>query len=511
MPFPRSSGILLHPTSLPGPYGIGDLGPEAVRFVDFLAAAGQTLWQVNPLGPTGYGDSPYSCHSAFAGNPLLISPDLLHDAGLLTAADLAEVPPFPAYEVDFGWVIPWKRQLLQRAFEHYRQGAGGTLRDELAALQQAPDVAGWLPDFALFMALKEYHGGQVWNTWEPGAARHEAAALEHWRGELAEAVAFQTFVQCLFRWQWFALKDHALRQGVAIAGDIPIFVAYDSADVWANRELFELDPAGTPLAVAGVPPDYFSATGQLWGNPLYDWQRAAASDFAWWVERFRITLTLVDCVRLDHFRGFESFWRVPAGEPTAIHGAWVECPGEALFRAVERELGGLPIMAEDLGVITPAVEALRDGFAFPGMKILQFAFVDGSDGGFLPHNYPGNCVVYTGTHDNDTAVGWWQTCGENERQRLRRYLGGDPPEPHWALIRLALASVADTAIMPLQDVLGLGGEARMNCPGRPAGNWTWRVPPQADLAGAAGRLRELSETYGRCGEHSTYRADRGIG
>ncbi len=497
MPFPRASGILLHPTCLPGPYGIGDVGPEAERFIEFLAAAGQRLWQVNPLGPTGYGDSPYSGHSAFAGNPLLVSPERLMADDLLGPDDLREAPSFPVDRVDFGWVIGWKRQLLERAWQRYRDGAGEVARERLEAVRQQPDVAGWLSDFALFMALKEEHGGAVWNTWEPGAARRDPAALRQWRGELAERVGFHEFVQCLFRAQWAALKELAAERDIAIVGDIPIFVAYDSADVWANRGLFELDESGAPLAVAGVPPDYFSATGQLWGNPLYDWERLAERGFDWWVERFRVTLTLVDEVRLDHFRGFEAYWRVPAGESTAVNGEWVTAPGAELFETVGQALGSLPIMAEDLGVITPEVEALRDRFAFPGMKVLQFAFIPGSEAGYLPHEYPANAVVYTGTHDNDTVVGWWATREGAERARVVRYLGREPDEIHWDLIRLASASVADTVLIPLQDVLGLGSEARMNTPGRPGGNWTWRLSPDLDLAAAAARLHELTDIYGR--------------
>ncbi len=497
MPFPRASGVLLHPTCLPGPYGIGDLGPEARRFVDFLAAARQSIWQVNPLGPTGYGDSPYSGHSAFAGNPLLVSPELLLADGFLRPEDLGEVPAFPAGQVDFGWVIPWKRSLLRVAFKRHGDGEAAVASQRLAALADAPDMVGWLDDFALFMALKQHHGGAVWNTWETGASRHDAAALQRWRRELATEIDYHIFCQCLFWDQWARIKDYAAANGVAVFGDIPIFVAYDSADVWANRDLFELDEEGTPLAVAGVPPDYFSATGQLWGNPLYDWDKLADRGFDWWVERFRTTLRLVDAVRLDHFRGFESYWRVPAGEETAVNGEWVKCPGEELFETVGEALGALPIMAEDLGVITPDVEALRDGFDFPGMKILQFAWCEGTNGCFQPHQHEANCVVYTGTHDNDTAVGWWLSCGQAEQDRVRRYLGYEPHEINWALIRVALGSVANTTLIPMQDVLGLGAAARMNCPGQPAGNWTWRIPPDARLAEVTDRLGELTELYQR--------------
>ena len=414
-------------------------------------------------------------------------------------AELADVPPFPTETVDFGWVIPWKRKLLERAFARFQQGASPVVDEAVESIAADPLVAGWLDDFALFMALKEHHEGAVWNTWEPGAARREPAALARWRTNLADAVAYHRFVQCVFRWQWQDLRDRCAANGIEILGDIPIFVAYDSADVWAHRELFELDDDGTPLAVAGVPPDYFCETGQLWGNPLYDWPRLQADGFAWWIERFRVSLSLVDAVRLDHFRGFESYWRVPAGEETAVNGQWVKCPGAALFKAVAAALGSLPIMAEDLGVITPAVEALREKFGFPGMRILQFAFVNGANGCFQPHRYEANCLVYSGTHDNDTTVGWWHTCDESERDWLRRYLGTEPFEINWTLIRMALASVADTVLFPLQDLLGLGGEARMNCPGRPGGNWQWRCAAGADLGAAAARLLELVKLYQRDG------------
>jgi 4-alpha-glucanotransferase len=496
MSFERASGILLHPTSLPGPYGIGDLGPAAYRFVDFLSDAGQKVWQVLPLGPTGYGDSPYACHSAFAGNTLLISPEFLAEDGLLTDADLAATPSFPADKVDYGWVIPWKRELLQTAFRRFGDGAAPELHEAIGAFMVQPEIAAWLPDFALFMALKEQHGGRVWNTWEAGAARRDPAALAACVGELGEAIEFHVFTQFLFRRQWRDLKAHANAEGISLLGDIPIFVAYDSADVWTNRHLFELEPDGTPLAVAGVPPDYFSESGQLWGNPLYHWPAIAAQGFDWWVERFRCAFELVDSVRLDHFRGFESFWRVPAGEKTAINGKWVEAPGDALFTKLGEVFGELPIVAEDLGIITDEVDALRVKYGFPGMRILQFAFHPGANF-YLPHLYPQNTVVYTGTHDNDTAVGWWAGCTERERVKMRAYLGGEPTDIHWSLIRLALGSVADLALFPLQDALGLGGEARMNTPGEARANWAWRVSDEVDWKGIAARLREMVEAYDR--------------
>lgn len=497
MLFRRASGVLLHPTSLPGPYGIGDLGPDAYRFVDFLAASGQRLWQIMPLGPTGYGDSPYSSLSAFAGNPLLISLDQLRQADLLSDDDLRDVPDFPAERVEFGWVIPWKRERLERAFRRYRDGAGGVLRERLEALERSADVRAWLPDFALFMALKERHHGALWSDWEQGAARRGAESLEGWRHELAEAVAYHTFVQCVFRYQWSQLQGYARTAGVDILGDIPIFVSYDSVDVWANPELFELDESRRPVAVAGVPPDYFNELGQLWGNPLYNWPVMEERRFDWWVERFRLTFTLVNAIRLDHFLGFDRCWRIPAGEADARRGEFVKTPGRFLFKAVHDALGPLPIIAEDLGVVTPAAEALRDEFDFPGMKVLQFGFVADAIPENQPHGFRRNLAVYSGTHDNDTTVGWWQSRGEDERRWVVRYLGYEPEAIEWAVIQMGMASVANTAIFPMQDLLGLGSKARMNQPGMAQGNWAWRMAPGLDLSATAARLRAMARMYNR--------------
>jgi len=492
--FPRSSGILLHPTSLPGRYGIGDLGDEAYRFVDFLVSAKQRLWQVLPLGPTGYGDSPYQCFSAFAGNPLLISPDRLREDGLLADDDLRATPDFPADRVDYGEVIPYKRGLLERAARRFQSGVDGSLRAAFDAFCR--DQAYWLDDFALFMALKEAHGGAVWNTWPRDIAKRRARALGKWREELAQAIFAQKVVHFLFFRQWAALKQYANERGVRIIGDIPIFVAHDSADVWAHRDLFFLDKDGRPSVVAGVPPDLFSDTGQLWGNPLYRWKALARRDYAWWIDRFRAALSQLDIVRLDHFIGFTRYWEVPADEDTAINGRWVSGPGEALFHAVDRALGTLPIVAEDLGVVTPQVEALRDRFEFPGMKVIQFAFSDPGNP-FLPHHYTRNYVVYTGTHDNDTSAGWFETAPPHEREFARRYLARDGEDFAWNLIRAAMSSVADTAIILLQDVMSLGSEARMNYPGRPAGNWGWRFTWEMLEDHYRDRLREMTELYGR--------------
>jgi 4-alpha-glucanotransferase len=504
---PRRSGILLHPTSLPGRFGIGELGPEAHRFADFLAGAGQRLWQVLPLGPTGYGDSPYQCFSAFAGNPLLVSLEALVEEGWLDAADLEAAPGLPQDTVDYDAVAALKLPLLDRAFRNFEARATPVGRGAFEAFRDAN--AAWLDDYALFMAVKEANGGAEWTAWDEDIARRRPEAMARWREERAAVVRARQFGQHLFFSQWQRLKARCHERDVSIMGDIPIFVARDSADVWAHPELFQLEADGTPSSVAGVPPDYFSATGQLWGNPLYRWDEMARTGYAWWIDRFRAALRLVDVVRLDHFRGFEAYWEIPAGEETAVKGRWVKGPGAALFEALREALGELPIVAENLGVITPEVEALRERFGFPGMAILQFAFGrDPEAAKFQPHNYPRNRVVYTGTHDNDTTVGWWTSTGEgdstrtgdevrDERERALAYLDAEGREIHWAFIRAALASVADTAIVPLQDVLGLGSEARMNLPGRASGNWRWRFTPGALTDGVRDRLKRLADLYGR--------------
>ncbi len=494
MAFPRASGILLHPTSLPGRFGIGDLGAEAAHWVDFLASAGQKLWQVLPLGPTGFGDSPYQCFSAMAGNPYLISPEKLVEDGVLTQGDLEAAPDFPAHAVDFGPVIQFKLKLLDQAYHRFRSGAGKPLRPEFESFKKAQ--AWWLDDFALFMALKDSHGGVVWSAWEPELVARAPKAVAAAHAEAAEAVESHRFRQFLFFRQWSAVKARANAAGIKIIGDIPIFVAYDSADVWAHPELFHLDGHGKSTAVAGVPPDYFSRTGQLWGNPLYRWDKLKATGYAWWLERFRATLATVDIVRLDHFRGFEAYWEIPADMPTAEVGQWVKGPGAGFFHALKAALGTLPIIAEDLGVVTPEMLALRDQFDLPGMKVLQFAFSsDGADP-FLPHNYPRNCVVYSGTHDNDTTRGWYEhSSKEHERDFARRYLGRDGGDIAWDFIRLAFSSVADMAVAPLQDVLNLGTEARMNLPGTAAGNWGWRFQWGQITDAIRDRLRELTISY----------------
>ena len=504
MSFPRSSGILLHPTSLPSAYGIGELGPEAHRFADFLRDAGQRIWQVLPLGPTGYGDSPYQCFSAFAGNPLLISLDTLVERGHLDSRQLDSRPEFSDGQVDFGAVIAWKAPLLRHAFRSFQCSLPAE-REAFAAFCERH--SGWLDEFALFMALKETHDNVAWMQWDADLALREPDAIQRARTQFRDEIECHKFIQFEFERQWHDLKAHCGRNDIRIMGDVPIYVALDSADVWANRELFELDESGRPKAVSGVPPDYFSATGQLWGNPIYRWEAHAKTGYAWWIARLRRSLEMLDMIRLDHFRGFEAYYEIPGGEVTAVDGAWVKGPGAALFEALENALGRLPIVAENLGVITPEVEALRERFGFPGMAILQFAFgKDPQAPDFKPHNYPRHLAAYTGTHDNDTAVGWWTSAAgagsirtstdvAEELDYARRYLNTDGHEINWVMIRTLMASVADTVLFPLQDVLGVGSEGRMNLPGTSSGNWRWRFR-QEDLTPATG-LKQLVETYER--------------
>jgi 4-alpha-glucanotransferase len=503
----RCSGILLHVTSLPGPHGIGDLGAEAYEFVESLARTRQGIWQVLPLGPSGYGDSPYQCYSAFAGNPLLVDLRELAFQGWLSPADFQDAPQFDADHVDFPRVIPWKLGRLRRAFERFKSGRVQNHIAELAAFQV--ENRDWLDDYATYIAIKYAHDQVEWTRWPAELADREPAALKAAREKLADEIEFHTFVQwCFFR-QWNALRSHAAALGVRIVGDIPIFVAHDSADVWAGRELFQLDDRGLPRVVAGVPPDYFSATGQLWGNPLYGWDRLAVRGYDWWLRRLEQAMRMFDYVRLDHFRGFVANWEIPATAPTAASGRWVPGPGSALFSAATASLGPLPLIAEDLGVITPQVEALRDEFAYPGMRILQFAFgTDPKAPDYRPHNFIPNCAVYTGTHDNDTTVGWFHSqAGEGttraaddiarERERVLSYTSTDGSQIHWDFIRLAIASVARLAVFPMQDVLGLGTGARMNMPSTTGGNWRWRLAPAQFTLDHESRLLALATTYER--------------
>ncbi|MBL8350882.1 MAG: 4-alpha-glucanotransferase [Burkholderiaceae bacterium] len=497
MRFDRSSGILLHPTSLPGPHGSGDFGPAAYRFVDWLAEAGQKRWQILPLAPLGPGNSPYMSSSAFAGNLLLIDLGELQQRGWLDAADLAPAAGLDERAVNWAAVFPYRSDRLARAALHFGARASAADRAELSAFEAAH--ADWLPDYTLFMALAEHLGWRDWCEWPDGLATREPAALATARAEHAGRIAFWTFCQwCFFR-QWAALRAYANRCGVRIVGDMPIFIAYQSAEAWSRPDLFELDDQRRPRVVAGVPPDLFSATGQRWGNPLYRWPAHASEGYAWWIERLRRSVEMVDIVRIDHFRGFAGYWEIPAHEPTAVNGRWVAGPGPALFQALADALGAMPIIAEDLGVITPDVDALRKAFDLPGMRILQFAWGEGqgAERRFLPHNFEPDTVAYTGSHDNDTTVGWWATAPEAVRHHLREYLACDGHSVHWDLIRAACASVADTAIYPLQDVLGLDGSHRMNFPGKGDGNWAWRfgwdqVPPDT-----AQRLRRMAQLYER--------------
>ncbi len=506
MKFSRASGILLHPTSLPNDFGIGDFGKSAYEFVDFLKKSKQTYWQILPLGPTGFGDSPYQSFSAFAGNTNLISPEILVEEELLTQDEINNKPEFPVGRVDFGKVIDWKNSLLNKAYQRFSQTTNVNLRSSFEIFIE--QVAEWLDDYALFRAIKSTQDQKLWLEWnEPLRIREEQAILEA-HENLLEEIQAQKFYQFLFFKQWNRLKNYANGKGIKIVGDVPIFSSLDSADVWCNPNEFKLNEDLSPKFVAGVPPDYFSKTGQLWGNPIYNWDKMRLDGFKWWISRLKFTLKTVDVLRIDHFRGFVASWEVPGKDQTAENGSWVNVPGRELFQTLKRELGDFPVMAEDLGDITPEVEALRDDFGFPGMRILQFAFGGDANDTNLPHNYIKNCVAYTGTHDNDTSVGWFnsqagkdstrdETEISKERDFCLKYLASDGAEIHWNLIRAIWSSVAKTAITPMQDVLGLGNEARMNLPASKNGNWHWRCENGCFSDEIALRLRELTEIYGR--------------
>ncbi|NUQ80987.1 MAG: 4-alpha-glucanotransferase [Bacteroidetes bacterium] len=503
MKFDRSAGILLHPTSLPGRYGIGDLGDQAYRFIDFLKASDIGLWQVLPLGPTGYGDSPYQCFSAFAGNPLMVSPDKLVTQGLLTAEDVRQVPAFNPLQIDFGWVIGYKTDLLRKAYQTFSTTEvlkDKNYRKEYTKFCKAN--AAWLDDYALFMAVKNHHGGVHWKEWAADIRHRVPKAVKDYTKKLAGEIEYQKFIQFNFFYQWNDVKAYANGQGIKVVGDLPIFIAYDSADCWANRHYFTVDEDGHLETCAGVPPDYFSPTGQLWGNPLYRWDAMEADDFQWWRDRFAKLFEIVDIVRIDHFRGFEAFWEIKGNAKTAEKGKWVKAPGKKLFSSVQKHMGNLPIIAEDLGVITPEVEALRDKFEFPGMKIMQFAFGTDMETKFLPHNFIPNCVVYTGSHDNDTTRAYFDVAkreaGKNDiyefTQKYLNYYGEDLVGE---LIRVGYASVADTVVFPMQDLLNLGTEARMNFPGKLGGNWSWRFSWEQVPYGIADRYKALGKLYDR--------------
>jgi 4-alpha-glucanotransferase len=496
MEFQRKSGVLLHPTSFPGRYGIGSFNQAAYDWVDFLDQTRQSLWQVLPLGPTGYGDSPYQSFSSFAGNPYLISLEELVQQGLLEQQALDRAPDLPHDRVDFGAIYHWKIPVLRQAADGFAQRATPDQQAEYS--QFCADQAAWLDDFALFMALKDAHGGAAWNQWPLPLRGRQASALAAASRQYATAIHAHKFNQWLFYRQWLRLKGYANALGIQIVGDIPIFVAMDSADAWTNPREFFLDDAFQPTVVAGVPPDYFSETGQLWGNPLYRWDTMQRNGYAWWLRRIKAALRLYDIVRIDHFRGFAGYWEIPAGEPTAINGQWVKGPGVAFFDAVQAALGELPIIAEDLGEITPDVITLRNQFGLPGMKILQFAFSTDASDKFLPHNYTRNFVVYSGTHDNDTTCGWYQqTATDKERDFFRRYLRTDGHDAAWSMIDAAFRSVAAVAIVPLQDLLSLDSAGRMNLPGRAEGNWAWRYLPDQLSGYLAARLLETTTIYGR--------------
>jgi 4-alpha-glucanotransferase len=493
----RSAGILLHPTSLPGKYGIGDFGKEAFKFMDFLENAGQRLWQVFPLGPTGYGDSPYQCFSAFAGNPLLISPEKLHEEDLLEVNDLQHHPRFNPNNIDYGKVIDYKYSLLNKAFFHFKKASGKFKNEYNLFCENNKD---WLDDYSLFMAAKNYHEGVEWTKWSEDIAFRKRNAVEEWTKKLSDDVNFRKFIQFIFFRQWNEIRKYAHEKGITIIGDLPIFIAYDSADLWANKHLFTVDDKGKLLFVAGVPPDYFSETGQLWGNPLYKWKEMQKDDFLWWRKRISKLLEIVDIVRIDHFRGFDAYWEIPGDAVTAQTGRWVKAPGEKFFSTLERYLGKLPIIAEDLGVITKSVEELRDKFNFPGIKILQFAFGKGMENKFLPHNHVKNCVVHTGSHDNDTTRAYFEKAKKENSdiyEFTQKYLNYYGDHICQELIRTAYASVADIVVIPMQDILKLGNEARMNFPGTLGGNWTWRFSWDQLSEDVAANYKEMTVMYDR--------------
>jgi 4-alpha-glucanotransferase len=491
----RAGGILLHPTCLPGPYGIGDLGPAARRWIEWLAGSGCRLWQVLPLGPIGYGNSPYQGLSAFAGNHLLISPELLVAEGLISQAEIARPPDFPGGSVDYALVTSWKEGLLASAAKAYFRGAAPYLRDAFSRFCQVNE--NWLDDYALYRVSKRKHEGRPWSSWEAPLARREPQALDKARKQWADELAVERFTQFLFFHQWQAVRQEAHSSGIAIIGDLPIFLGHDSSDVWSHPEMFLLDDAFKPVVVAGVPPDYFSPTGQRWGNPLYSWPALRQSGYQWWIHRFRSMLETVDVVRMDHFRGYVAAWQIPAECPTAQVGEWVPTPGAELLAALQNALGKIPAIAEDLGVITPDVVALMEAFNLPGMKVLQFGFEGGPDNSALPHHYQRKCVAYTGTHDNNTSRAWFDSLPDEIRRFCSRYLGKHEGSIAWGMVRAIWSSVANWAIAPLQDFLGLGEEARFNLPGTIWGNWEWRLEPDQLTMEMARKIRELNYVFGR--------------
>lgn len=504
--FKRASGVLLHPTALPGPYGIGTLGVHAVAFLDWLNSAGQSYWQICPLVPTGYGDSPYQGFSAFAGNPNLIDLEELLAIGLLNEKDVADLSRLPDDHVDFGKLIPLKRRALATAWRRFEEGTKpDDMEAQLDSFRRSTNA--WIEDYALFMVLKDRHDGAPWDLWSEEFRLRNEKALERVRKESSGELGYHIFVQYLFHRQWTAVKHAASERGIRIIGDLPIFTAYDSSDCWATPELFQLDAEGRPTRVAGVPPDYFSETGQLWGNPLYDWDTMARNGYSWWLSVLKDKLEHYDVLRIDHFRGFSAYWSVSREEKTAINGQWVPAPGSELFSRVRQVMGDLPIIAEDLGVITDEVVELIEECGFPGMKVLQFAFDSSEDNDYLPHNYTNHCLVYTGTHDNDTAAGWFEKAPKSDREFAIKYLNlpesANGQDAAAAMLHAAMASVSDLAVTPIQDILGLGSEARFNTPGTLGGNWTWRTSRTSLNADSAEKLKELTLIFGRLSETGT--------
>lgn len=501
MRFSRTSGILLHITSLPGQFGVGDLGDEATRFVDFLKSSGQSIWQVLPLSPPAFGESPYSSYSAFAGNELLISPHVMVRDGLIAADDIADGGHHGGHAADFEYARQVKLPLLRKAFENFQNRSTPEQQSEFRQFCDHNQV--WLNDFARFVALKQHFGHSNWSEWDRPLVDREAVTLAHWDQELAGEIEYTKFVQFVFDSQWKRLKAYANANGIQIFGDMPIFVAYESADVWANQDLFFLDEQGKQTVVAGVPPDYFSETGQRWGNPLYRWDRIADTNYQWWTNRFRCAFENFDLVRIDHFRGFESYWEVQADCDTAIDGKWQPGPGAAPFLAAQEELGELPIIAEDLGMITDDVHDLRDDLGFPGMRVFQFGFDNENDPYHRPEAYPKNSAAYTGTHDNDTIMGWYdQRKSDRDEDPLLDAVVPPTDAPHWSMIRAVLGSEADLALVPMQDVLGLGTEFRMNTPGEASGNWGWRCSADAFYDGLSAELHEVTEATHRVANHA---------
>jgi len=509
--FQRASGVLLHPSALPGLYGIGTLGAEALAFIDWLEMADQSYWQICPLVPTGFGDSPYQGLSAFAGNPNLIDLDYLVEQNLLTREDLSHLASLPASHVDYGSLIPAKTKVLFLAWERFASGKFSTGGENGISMLEFDEFCGssahWLDEFCLFMVLKNRHSGKCWDEWEECFRLKEQDALNHESEEKKEDIRFHAFLQYLFHRQWERIKKYANSRGIRIIGDLPIFVAFDSSDCWAHPELFQLDDEQRPILVAGVPPDFFCATGQLWGNPIYRWERMAMDGYAWWLSVIQNKMSQYDVLRIDHFRGFVGCWAVPFGESTAVNGNWIPAPGEVFFTRVREVMGDLPIIAEDLGIITDDVLALLKKCGYPGMKVLQFAFDPSEENGHHPHNYDEHCVVYTGTHDNDTSAGWFEKATPSVKTKAAEYLSipsdSSGETAALAMIRAAMASVAQLAITPLQDILHLGGNARFNTPGTLGGNWIWRATTDSLDKRTARQLRQLTKTYGRSGKRIT--------